>query len=258
MRTTWDGHIETAQPNEPNLEQAAREAVGESLVGVVLRQLRAEFLVSIRRVFFRRNDNFAAVRAYCAMSVPEFEGINARQRWANWRTIPRSLLGRLPAGPCRALDLCSGVGHSTQVIAYCLPRGSEVLGLEFNPTFVAAASRRDYRDASGHRVKTTFRAQSVLESFRDVRGHALPDGGLDVVNSCGALGIHFTAEQIDRLAGEIARVLKPGGIAAVDAGKAGVGREQMVGIFERRGFVLLDAAKSCFLDRFTHLSFRKS
>ncbi len=240
------------------IARAALENVGEGLVRLFFRQACAEFLLSFHRhVFFRKNENLEAVRAYCAMSVPEFEAINARQKWANWRTIPRSFLGRLPCASCRAVDLCSGVGHSTQVLAYYLPPGSEILGLEYNPEFVAAASKRDFRDANGDRAATAFRAQSVLETFRDVNGVPLPDAGTDLINSSGALGIHFTAREIEVVADEIFRVLKNGGLAVVDAGVEGVGRAQMISIFESRGFHLLNSVRSCFFDRFWHVCFRK-
>ena len=80
---------------------------------------------------------------------------------------------------------------------------------------------------------------------------------MDVVNACGALGIHYDEADHKRLLDEIARVLKPGGLAAVDSGSEGVDHARMVQLFEKRGFEAVGRAKSCFLDRFTHLSFRK-
>src|SRR3569832_2070397 len=156
--------------------RVAREQVDDGIVALFLKQALAEAALTWRRrVRFRRQQNSEAVRAYCAMTPEEFEGINARQRWANWRTIPRSLQGRLPAAPCRAVDLCCGVGHSTQVLAYYLPPGSEVLGLEYNPEFVRVAAARTYRGAGGESVKVGFRTQSVLETFRDAAGAPLAD-----------------------------------------------------------------------------------
>lgn len=240
------------------IRRVAREQLEDGLVAIFLKQAWAEAALTWRRkVRFRRQENGEAVRAYCAMTLSEFEGINARQRWANWRTIPRSLHGRLPAVPCRAVDLCSGVGHSAQVLAYYLPRGSEILGLEYNPEFVRVASGRSYRGAAGEDVKVAFRAQSVLETFRDASGEPLAAASVDLVNACGSLGIHFVEAELERLLDEVARVLKPGGLAAVDSGSEGVDRPRMVRLFEKRGFQAVGRAKSCFLDRFTHVSFRK-
>lgn len=238
--------------------RAARAHLEEGIIRLFLRQAWTEFQVS-RRTFLRfRNDrNAEAVRAYCAMTDREFEGINARQKWANWRTIPRSLRGRLPERPCRALDLCSGAGHSAEVLAFYLPAGSEILGLEFNPAFVERARRREYRGAAGEPVKVEFRAQSVLEMFRDARGRPLADGSVDLVNACGALAVHFDAASLETLAAEIARVLRPGGLATVDSGRREARKREMIRIFERRGFEARGFARSCFLDRYTQLALVK-
>lgn len=238
--------------------RVARARVKEGIVRIVLRQAWAELLVTFGRdVHFRRSENAQAVRAYCAMTQAEFDGINARQRWANWRTIPRNLRGRLPPTPCRAVDLCSGTGDSAEVLAHYLPSGSEILGLEYNPEFVRKARVRRYRDADGRPVKASFRAQSVLETFRDERGEPLEAASVDLVNSCGSLGLHFDAAGIERLAAEVARVLKPGGLAALDSGARGVGRREMARIFRRFGFEEVGSARSCPFDRYTQVCFRR-
>lgn len=246
------------EPYEDFVRRAARENAPGGIVGLFLKQAWAEFALSCRRIDFRKSDNREAIRAYCAMTEVEFEGINARQEWSNWRTIPRNLRGELPSGPCRAIDLCSGVGHSTRVLAYYLSPGSMILGLEYNPKFVEAARRREYRRSDGAPADVRFRVQSVLEPFRDESGAALPDASFALVNSCGALGIHFGVGEIERLAVEIRRVLKMGGLATVDSGAQGVDAPRMSRIFEERGFLVRRHTKSCFVDRFTHICFRKT
>lgn len=247
-----------ARAAEARFRRVARERLPEGLAALFLRQAWAELLVSVAgRLRFRAGENDRAVRAYCAMSVTEFEGVNARQRWANWRTIPRSLHGRLPAGPCRVVDLCSGVGDSAEVLACYLPEGSEILGLEYNPEFVRRANGRAYRDGAGRPVKARFRAQSVLEPFREGDGSLLPDGSVDLVNCCGALALNFGESQLDRIAGEIRRVLRKGALAAIDAPASRDGQEGMVRLFDRRGFEALGSARSCFLDRFSQICFRR-
>lgn len=240
------------------LRRTARERLGAGLAGLFLRQALAELRVTLRRgPRFREGDNVNAVRAYRAMSVKDFEGINARQKWANWRTIPRNLRGRLPDRPCRAVDLCSGTGDSTEVLACCLPQGSEVLGLDCSLEFVRTARRRIFRDGSGRPFKTEFRAQSVLEPFRDSKGRLLEDGSVDLVNCCGAAAINFNAAQIRALASEIRRVLKAGGLAAIDAPAGRAGREKMTREFGGFDFEALGSARSCFLDRFSQICFRR-
>lgn len=240
------------------IRRIARERFPERLPRLLLRQAWAELLVTVgSRLRFREPENARAVQAYCGMSVAQFEAINARQRWANWRSIPLSLHGRLPGRACRAVDLCSGVGDSTEVLACWLPEGSEVLGLEFNPEFVRRARARIYRDAAGRPVKVSFRAQSVLETFRDPAGVRVPGASVDVVNCCGALALNFSEAEIDALAAEIARVLRPDGLAAIDAPASAEGRERMIRLFGRRRFEALGCAQSCLFDRFAQVCFRR-
>lgn len=238
--------------------RTARERLPDGLPALLLRQAWAELSVSIGSSFhFRERRNDHAVRAYCAMSAAEFDGVNARQRWANWRTIPRSLHGRLPARPCRAVDLCAGIGDSAEVLACYLPEGSEILGLEYNPEFVRWARCRVYHDRAGRPVKASFRAQSVLEPFRDETGARVADGSVDVVNCCGALALNFSDGEIRTLAEESARVLRHGGLAAIDAPSSGEGIERMIRSFGRRRFEVLGSERSCFLDRFAQICFRR-
>src|SRR4051794_28330224 len=90
------------------IHKVAREKLaGISIIGIFLAQLWAELRLRFyRHINFRKNQNAEARLAYCAMSTEEFEGINARQCWANWRTIPKSLSGFLPDQPLAVIDLC--------------------------------------------------------------------------------------------------------------------------------------------------------
>lgn len=241
------------------IRRIARERLPEGLPRLLLRQAWAELRVSMGGFLpFRERENGLAVRAYCGMTVEEFEAINARQRWANWRVIPRSLLGRLPDRPCLAVDLCAGVGDSAEVLACCLPEGSEILGLEYNPEFVRRARSRAYLDASGRRVIAAFRAQSVLKPFRDAAGARLPGACVDLVNCCGAIALNFGEPDIDALSAEAARVLRPGALATIDAPADAQGMARMIRVFGGRRFEALGSARSCFLDRFAQICFRRT
>ncbi|MBI2384783.1 MAG: class I SAM-dependent methyltransferase [Elusimicrobia bacterium] len=253
-----NGTVRLERAEAARIRRVARERLPEGLPLLLLRQAWAELVVTIGgRLRFREGVNTRAVRAYCAMTVAEFEGVNARQRWANWRVIPRNLHGRLPGRSCRAVDLCAGVGDSAEVLAYWLPEGSEILGLEYNPEFVRRARSRVYRDAAGRPVKTAFRAQSVLETFRDAAGARVPGGSVDLVNCCGALALNFNESEIDALAAEIARVLRPDGLAAIDAPASGEGKERMIRLFARSRFEALGSVQSCLFDRFAQICFRR-
>lgn len=228
----------------------------DGIVRIFLRQGWTEWRLWLdRSVNFRHRENRAAVDAYCAMDDAEFAGINARQAWANWRTIPRNLDGALPNRPVRVVDLCCGTGHSTEVLAWYAAPGSALLGLEYNPRFVAAARRRAYRHAEGAPAEARFTAQSVLETFREPDGSAVADGSIDLVNASGAVGCHFDHAASARLADQVARVLRPGGIALIDSGPAGTPAEDLRAIFAARGFACTGAARSCLVDRYRQLRF---
>ena len=237
---------------------ARKRLAGKSLLALAAAQVFYEQSAKLRtHVSFRWRQNTVATRAYCAMTVREFEGINARQRWSNWRTIPRNLNGQVPSGRLNVLDLCCGVGHSTEVLACYLAPGSRILGLEYNPEFVSLARARVYRTLFGKRADVRFRAQSVLEVFRDENGHVVADRTIDLVNSCGAVAHHFDNATTEKLAAEVARVVKPGGMAMIDCGRAGTNRPMLLNIFKRLDFKPVNEAKSCFADSALQICFKK-
>jgi SAM-dependent methyltransferase len=228
------------------------------VVPVFLRQAWAEARIRHwRHVRFRSRENEAARDAYARMEAWEFESVNARQAWANWRTIPKNLEGRLPPRPVRALDLCCGTGQSTAVLAYHLPAGSDILGLEYSLRFVSLARSRVYLTRDGVRAPVRFRVQSVLETFHDTDGAPVADGSVDLVNSSGAVGFHFDPRSTAALADEVARVVRPGGLALIDSGHSGTPPAEVRAIFARRGFAEVHAARSCFLDRDLQVGFRR-
>jgi SAM-dependent methyltransferase len=191
------------------------------------------------------------------MSAGEFEGVNGRQRWANWRTIPRNLDGLCPARPLLALDLCCGTGDSTAVLAWHLPPGSRILGIEFQPEFVERARARAFANGRGGEVTVAFRAQSVLEPLRAHDGSELAPACVDLVNSSGAVGCHFDAEATAVLAAEVARVLAPDGLARIDAGEDGTTPAEVERIFGAFGFATERSSRSCRVDRYRQLCLRK-
>jgi SAM-dependent methyltransferase len=253
-------NAETLRLSDAEIVAQAKRRLGGNfaLAGRVLRQAFTEQRLRLaRRISFRSDANSAALDAYCAMSGREFEGINARQQWANWRTVPRNLAGNLELRPLRVIDLCCGVGHSTEVLAHYVAPGSHLLGLEFNPRFVEIARGRRLFHADGSPARAEFRAQSILETFRDAAGAEIPAGSVDLVNCCGALGNHFRADRTRVVAAEVDRVLRPGGLALLDAGPDGTRPEELRAIFAERGFLALRESRSCAVDRFRQLALRK-
>ena len=181
---------------------------------VCWRQWRAERGLARRGVRFRSTDPAAVAAGYAAMSAAEFDAVNGRQDWANRRTIPRALAGRVPSRPWRALDLGCGTGTSTRVLAACAPAGSDVTGYELAAPLADFARRRAY--APG--VAVRFVCQGITEPLRDAEGQRVPDGSIDVVNSSGVIGHHLDAAAVSVVAAEVRRVLAPGGLAVLDDG----------------------------------------
>jgi SAM-dependent methyltransferase len=185
------------------------------------RQWRAERSLRRRGIDFRHTDPSVVAAAYAAMADQEFDAINARQDWANWRTIPRALAGHVPDRPLTVLDLGCGSGSSTRVLAFYCPGGSTIIGYEMVETLLAASvRRRPYLDRGGRPANVTFVCQPVTEPFRRPDGTMVADRSVDVVNASGVVGHHLDAERVLPLIAELQRVLRDDGIAMLDAGPA--------------------------------------
>src|SRR5438046_6110639 len=120
-----------------------RHGPGHALA-VCWRQWRAERALAKRGIRFRDTDPARVAAAYAAMSDADFDAINGRQDWANWRTIPRALSGHVPDRPLRVADLGCGTGSSTRVLAFYCPEGSHLTGYELVPALLEAARARLY------------------------------------------------------------------------------------------------------------------
>ena len=228
------------------------------LVKMLVRQACHEARVrGLRKIAFRSSRNEEARRAYASLALWEFEGINERQAWANWRTIRRNLALRAPRRPVRVIDLCCGTGGSTEVLAYYLEPGSTILGVDADPRFVAAARERSYLTQEGTPAHVAFRCQSVLEPLCDTSSLRVPDSSVDIVNSSGAVGCHFEANSTAVLAAEVERVLRPGGLALIDCGPDGTRPRELLAIFQTLGFRAVHRARSCPFDRYWQICFRK-
>ena len=227
-----------------------------NLAGVLWRQWRAERALEARGVRFRSTEPGAVAAAYAAMSAGEFDAVNGRQAWANWRTIPASLDGLLPDEPLRAVDLGCGTGGSTAVLARLLPAGSTVTGVEFAEPLADVARSREYPNRHGN-CRVEFLVGSVCEPLSDESGERVAAGSIDLVNSSGVIGHHLTGADLNACLDEIARVLRPGGVAALDPGPTASAATLTAGM-EERGFRLERRTRSNPFDRCGQAVFRKN
>lgn len=227
-----------------------------NLLSVFWRQRRAERALARRGVRFRSTDPAVVEAAYAAMTADEFEAINGRQDWANWRTIPRALAGRLPDSPWKVIDLGCGTGTSTRVLAAIAPPWSEIVGYELVAAFLTHARRHRFFDRDGREARVRFECQGLGGELRD-DGRALPDGWADVANSSGVLGHHLDAVTAHPLAAELGRVLRSGGIALLDFGPTLTAKE-LVEVMRPSGFTPLGRYKSVPFARSGQVAFRRA
>lgn len=228
-----------------------------NVLGILWRQWRTERRLRKRGIYFRDTDLERVAQAYAAMSEDDFEGVNARQDWADWRTIPRSLSGHVPNQPLRVLDLGCGTGGSTQVLAFYCPPGSHITGYELAEPIAAFARRRRYLRRDGQPAQVDFRCQGVTERFVDADGNDIPDQGVDLVNASGVVGHHLDHQSIGALVDELKRVLKPTGIASLDVGPA-LGSKELTDAMEKAGFQARGRYRSWFADRMGQIVFRRN
>ena len=238
-------------------EQAIRRQGPGRLLTVCWRQWRTERKLARRGVRFRAPRLEQALAAYAAMSQVEFNAVNGRQEWANWRTIPRALSGHVPDRALRVLDLGSGTGSSTRVLAFYCPQGSHITGYEIADPMLACARRRRYRHQSGAKVRVEFVKQGVTETLREPAGTPIAPASVDLINASGIVGHHLQPQTIGPLLAEIERVLKSDGVAMLDVGPT-IAPGVLQRLMAEAGFVCLGHYRSWFGDLTGEMVFRRA
>ncbi len=246
-------------PNEPTPllipERAIRAHGPGNALAVCWRQWRGERSLRRRGVNFRATDPATVAAAYAAMSDEEFDAINGRQDWANWRTIPRCLSGHVPDRPLTIIDLGCGTGSSTRVLAFYCPPDSHIVGHELVATLVEVARRRAYPHRTGQPAQVAFVCQGVTEPFRRPDGSLFPERSVDLVNASGVVGHHLDADTVRPLVAELRRVLAPDAVAALDVGPT-LGDAALTGLMAEAGFRRLGRWRSWWLDPTGEVVFR--
>ena len=232
-------------------EQEIRSNGPGQILAVCWRQWRAERALARRGIHFRATTFDQVLAAYAAMSQAEFDAVNGRQDWANWRTIPRALSGHVPDRPLRVLDLGCGTGGSTRVLAFYCPLGSHITGYEIAEPMLVVARRREYRQRATAIANVDFVCQGVTETLRE------PHSSVDLINASGVVGHHLTPETIVPLIAELQRVLTPTGLAMLDVGPTMFGPE-LRRLMAEANFTFLGHYRSWFGDRTGEMVFSES
>lgn len=105
------------------------------------------------------------------------------------------------------------------------------------------------RNRQGDTIPVVVRRTSVLEAFCDPAGGEYQAKSIDVVDAIGSLGCHFTPDQSRLIVHECARVLKNGGYAFLDAGRAGTSAACLASLASEAGFLWDGQCRSWWLDR---------
>ena len=118
------------------------------------------------------------------------------------RTATEALADRVIPGPdCQVLDIGCGIGGTARFLA--TRYGCQVTGIDLTPEFVDVGNQLNADLGLGNRI---------MLSVADATDIPL---GTDRFDRVTMLHVGMNIADKDRLAAEIARVLKPGGIAAI-------------------------------------------
>lgn len=238
-------------------EREIRQWGPGNVLRVCWRQWRAERQLARRGIHFRDTNLDLMAAAYAAMSVEEFDAINGRQDWANWRTIPRALSGNVPERPLRVLDLGCGSGSSTRVLAFYCPAGSYVTGYEVAEPLLVHARRREYLRRDGQPAHVDFVCQGVTQTLRTPEGDAVAEGSVDVVNASGVVGHHLNHSTIGPLISELRRALAPDGIAMLDVGPT-LGKDELTRVMGAASFIFVGHYRSWWGDPTGEVVYRRN
>ena len=247
---------------KPGLTNVIRISPGEirrngpgNIVAVCVKQWQTERALARRGVLFRTTDLQAVEASYSAMSEEEFDAVNGRQEWANWRTIARSMSGLAPNRPVRAIDLGCGTGGSTRVLACYLHPDSSIVGYELAEPLVSVARRRRYLHRSGQPIRVDFVCQGITRRLHGPDGEEVADRSVDLANASGVVGHHLCESTVQDLAAELRRVLVPDGLAMLDPGPA-LPRGTLRRCLRPLGFDAIRFCRSSTFDPFGQIVFR--
>jgi SAM-dependent methyltransferase len=227
------------------------------LIEVCWRQWHAERQLTARGIQFRSSDPATCAAAYAAMRPEEFDAVNGRQEWANWRTIPQGLHGRVPDRPLQVIDLGCGTGGSTRVLACYCPAGSRIVGYELTEHLAAIARQRTYRHHSGAVAAVEFVVQGVTETLRQPDGTPVAERSIDLVNASGVVGHHLTGKTIEPLLAELQRIMTPTALALLDVGPT-LDEKELTALMTARGFAKLGRQRGSLFDLHGQVAFQRS
>ncbi|CAG0982670.1 hypothetical protein PHYC_01853 [Phycisphaerales bacterium] len=195
-----------------------------------------------------------------ALRADDFVQYNLPQAWVERRQIPIAIHGRIPRQHAVVLDLGCGPGTSTEVLCYFADPTWTVLGYDLTDHYIERAAARsgrgEFRNHAGQRISPRFACQDISQPLASPDGGLVAGGSVDYALSAGVVGLYMNEESAARLASELARVVKPGGFVALDAGPA-VPVRALKRILIARGFRYLHRARSFWIEPRPKLVFQR-
>lgn len=195
-----------------------------------------------------------------SLLAADFDEYNLPQAWVERRQIPRAIHGRIPRRNAVVLDLGCGPGTSTEVLCYFADSSWKVLGYDLTDHYVERAARRaangEFRNHAGLGIFPRFTCQDISRPLASPDGGLVASASVDFALSAGVVGLYMNAGSAADLARELARVVKPGGYAALDSGPA-VSTGTLKSIMSRAGFRYLRKARSFWIEPRPKLVFQR-
>lgn len=193
-----------------------------------------------------------------ALQGDDFHEYNLPQAWVERRQIPSAIHGRIPAHAAFVLDLGCGPGTSTEVLCHFANPTWTILGFDFTPHLIEAATARDarneFRNRAGETIHPRFTCQSIADPLLD-QGRPVADASADFAISGGVVGLYLHEPQARALLAELRRVVKPDGHIALDAGPS-IPVPTLRRLAEDVGFVYESKARSFWIEPRPKLIFR--
>lgn len=195
-------------------------------------------------------------RGFDSLRGNDFTTYNLPQVWVERRQIPRAINRRIPLKNAVILDLGCGPGTSTEVLCHFADPSWSITGFDITSHLIDHARTREFRNRNGEIIRPRFECQDISHPLLS-NNAPVPDNSVDFALSCGVVGLYLNQAQARALAAELARTVKPGAFAAIDAGPS-IPAARLTAIMSDAGFTHVDTAKSFFIEPRPKLVFART
>lgn len=190
-------------------------------------------------------------RGFDALRAGDFDTYNLPQVWVERRQIPRAINGRIPLKNAVILDLGCGPGTSTEVLCHFADPSWSITGFDITSHLIDHARTREFRNRAGESIRPRFERQDIAEPLR-ISNAPVPrqQRRLRPLLRRRRRPLPERSPGPRLLAAELARTVKPGAFAAIDAGPAvpAVPAPRLIAIMSAAGFAHVRPPKKLFIE----------